>query len=910
MKCRWRLFILLALSLSSIKTFAHGEDDKARFVAADGKDEGRCDNRFRPCQTIAYALTKANKGDAIRVAEGSYDITTPAQLVDLTNDLNPVLGGYNRLDNYQIQKPYQHITTLVGVPAEYRKVLSDKGFHVVADIKSQSFNEDYQALKANIQNTQKSHTTTVCSNGEAAGYACNNIDLVAHMALSEFGLGEANDIWGHYDINTGIEYAILGLQRGLAVISLENPESPVLVGTISGQFTDWRDIKVLQYYDNDARRWMAYAYASAERVTEGLTILDLNNLPFDVSLANRAIIDLSAHNVYISNVDYSLGVSNTTAEPRLITLGQPSFGGAMRSYSLTAKTNPQMAYVPDTVDRDNYTHDASSLTIDDARATSDCVNAVDGICQVILDFNENEIRLWDHSAADSAVQLSAVTYATAGYVHSGWWSEDKNYIFVHDEFDERDFGLNSTVYVFDMRDLNNPVQAGQFTGPTAAIDHNGFVRGNRYYMSNYERGLTILDISNPESPEEVGFFDTYPASNSNQFNGAWGAYPYLPSGLVLVSDINSGLYILKDNTREQDIGFLPPAASTADEGDSLSVDIINRFTGATSIDYQIIYGSASATDVAVQDGTLTWEAGEEAEVQTITINTVADSVDEVSENFFIKLFNPTNGATLSDSSLLELSIKGNLSNSVVLLQNNLLNVKETDGSFEIPVARWEDDSEAVSVNYRLVAEDANNTGDFVVDSGTVTWEVGETGTKIVTIELVNDDLEEGTENFIFELTSNTPGLLASEEQSRLLLIVADDDTNEAPTVDAGVDIERNTGETVTLAATATDPEASEMTFSWIQVSGAEVTLSNNDLISTSFTAPSTATTLTFEFAATDDFGVTTTDQITVEIIETAPPATTPPVTNTGGGGGSLGISLFGALILLLNRRKLRLHQQH
>jgi hypothetical protein len=75
-----------------------------------------------------------------------------------------------------------------------------------------------------------------------------------------------------------------------------------------------------------------------------------------------------------------------------------------------------------------------------------------------------------------------------GFTHSGWWTEDGRYLFLHDELDERDLGLNTTVRVFDMSDLRAPALAGSWVGPTRAIDHNGYVRGNRYYFSNYSEG--------------------------------------------------------------------------------------------------------------------------------------------------------------------------------------------------------------------------------------------------------------------------------------------------------------------------------------------------------------------------------------------------------------------------------------
>src|SRR5690606_14706558 len=104
--------------------------------------------------------------------------------------------------------------------------------------------------------------------------------------------------------------------------------------------------------------------------------------------------------------------------------------------------------------------------------------------------------------------------------------EDGRYLLVHDELDESKRGINTTVRVYDMTDLENPEPAGSWIGPNRAIDHNGFVRGNRYYISNYAEGLTVLDISNPASPTRVAWFDTVPTSSDTDFVGAWGVYPF------------------------------------------------------------------------------------------------------------------------------------------------------------------------------------------------------------------------------------------------------------------------------------------------------------------------------------------------------------------------------------------------
>jgi hypothetical protein len=70
-----------------------------------------------------------------------------------------------------------------------------------------------------------------------------------------------------------------------------------------------------------------------------------------------------------------------------------------------------------------------------------------------------------------------------------------------------------------------------------------------FFQANYRAGLRILEIVDPSKAElvERAYFDVFPADNANQFNGAWSTYPYLPSGNILVSGIEQGLFVLRWN---------------------------------------------------------------------------------------------------------------------------------------------------------------------------------------------------------------------------------------------------------------------------------------------------------------------------------------------------------------------------
>ena len=140
-----------------------------------------------------------------------------------------------------------------------------------------------------------------------------------------------------------------------------------------------------------------------------------------------------------------------------------------------------------------------------------------------------------------------MTYSNLGYTHQGWFTEDQRFFLLGDELDEIDFGFNSRTLVFDMQDLDNPVLHTTYLGPTAAIDHNGYVLGNEFYLANYTAGMRVLDISDIENRNisEIGFFDTFPSNDTASFDGVWSVYPYFESGKILINDSNTGFYLVK-----------------------------------------------------------------------------------------------------------------------------------------------------------------------------------------------------------------------------------------------------------------------------------------------------------------------------------------------------------------------------
>ena len=656
MNFKSKLIVLFAIILSSSICLGHADHDKARFVSPDGYDIGKCDDPEKPCKTVSYAGLKSNKGDRILLAEGNYVVDEVDSLFYLLSDLVPVEGSYSKSSNFK-KSDKSHITRLIGVPLEFAEKLAAKGFTVVIDSKAIDINKTKEIRdKVGIyERLAVKKEAADCEFGLAGDHPCENMDLLAHVPLSAFSVNPsaANDIWGFYDLNDNREYAIIGLRNGVGVVEVTDPTNPRVVGSVASQSTAWRDLKVYQYFDHEDDRWKSYAYVTADSASVGTMVVDLRELPDSISAGITSSNDISAHNVYLSNVDYATGVALTGMTPYLHIAGSNQQGGSFNSYGLDNPQQPDPVYLNASSSRANYSHDVSSMIVTDERKDTQCVLS-QAFCEIFFDFNENDFQIWDKTNNVLPARLSTTSYQNVSYVHSGWYTEDKQVVLVHDELDESNYGLNTTVRLFELSDFRAPSLLSIWTGPTRAIDHNGFVRGNRYYMSNYTRGMTVLDISDPQNPREVGFFDTFPVSDNGSFNGAWGVYPYLPSGNILISDISSGLYIVRDNTKNPPQGnfSFDSLTHSVEEGSniSLSVNRENGSQGQVSVSWEVIMGALDSTDIAISEPVLTWEDGD-TNSKLIDLQIVEDSVIETNESFIVRLYDPKNGAALGQHNM-------------------------------------------------------------------------------------------------------------------------------------------------------------------------------------------------------------------------------------------------------------------
>jgi choice-of-anchor B domain-containing protein len=169
------------------------------------------------------------------------------------------------------------------------------------------------------------------------------------------------------------------------------------------------------------------------------------------------------------------------------------------------------------------------------------------------------LRILDVTDKSNISVLGQTSYPNASFTHQGRLSDDRSYVYLNDELDERDFGTATSTPVIDVRDLSDPKFVLAFSSGTPSTDHNLMVKGDFVYEANYRTGLRIFYVPSPNFAEEVGFFDTHPASDAVGFRGAWGVYPHLPSGTIIVSDTENGLFIFDPSEALSRARALPAA---------------------------------------------------------------------------------------------------------------------------------------------------------------------------------------------------------------------------------------------------------------------------------------------------------------------------------------------------------------
>ncbi len=313
---------------------------------------------------------------------------------------------------------------------------------------------------------------------------------------------------------SGREYAIVTLSNGEAVVEITNPQSPTILGRIPGVAAAAREVVTMGQY----------AYATADVSGYGMHIIDL-------SLVDLGIISLAA--TYRGNSFCRAHTLQANPASQSIFLNATNIG---RFVALDC-SNP-IAPV--------QTGTWTTFLVHDSQVVTFTSGPYAGREIAFLCCTSNDLYIVDVTNRSNMVTLGNSAYlAGSNYCHSGQLTADGRYFLINDEFDESNSLVPScATHIVDVTNLANPQARGYFANGGSYVDHNSHLVGDFLYLGAYEGGLRVYDVSNPLAIVELGFFDTYPAGNAYSFNGAWGAFAGLPSGNVIVSDRQNGLFIL------------------------------------------------------------------------------------------------------------------------------------------------------------------------------------------------------------------------------------------------------------------------------------------------------------------------------------------------------------------------------
>lgn len=386
-----------------------------------------------------------------------------------------------------------------------------------------------------------SFAQTPCENGQSAGYDCNQIDFLASISnaqLSGTTGVQGNDIWGWTDPSSGKEYVLMGQTNGVVFVDISNPLSPSIIGRLpseTGNPSSWRDIKV---YAN-------HAFIVADNNTgHGMQVFDLTRLRGG---SNNSIEMFSADAVYngVSSA-HNVVINEDTGFAYIVGARGAGNNCGQGGLHIVNIQNPKNPVYAGCFDSDGYTHDAQCVIYtgpdQEYQGMEICFNA-----------NENTITIANVDEKENTRLISKKGYSLSAYSHQGWLTEDQQYFISNDELDELNRGLNTRSLIWDVRNLDNPILLTEYFSERTAIDHNLYTVGSRIYQSNYTNGLIVLDGQRISKGDlrELAYFDTFSQGDNTSFSGSWSNFPYFESGVIAISDINNGLFLVRPSIEEK-----------------------------------------------------------------------------------------------------------------------------------------------------------------------------------------------------------------------------------------------------------------------------------------------------------------------------------------------------------------------
>ncbi|CAI6336922.1 unnamed protein product [Periconia digitata] len=393
-------------------------------------------------------------------------------------------------------------------------------------------------------------------------YKCKDIDMYDFKTHEELGSndGEGSGSWGW--THEGRDFIAIGQTDGAAFAEVTKTGELVYLGRLPAQADPviWREIKA----NGD------YLIVGSEGVGHGVQIFDMKKL-LDVDPSEPVVFDTSkdltalftdlpvgsSHNVVVNEEkNYAVAVG---AQPRT-----DKCASGLIFINMDDPANP---FSPGCAPQDGYVHDAQCIVY---RGPDEKYNGRD-IC---YGYNEDTLTIYDvtnKTGPQASTIISRTPYTGATYTHQGWVLDPnwQTHLLLDDELDEGEIDPNDTnpespaldgfpvTYIFDISNLEKPVNTGFYKSTTRSVDHNQFVHSGLAYQSNYQAGLRVLDVSTiTDDPtgkgvEEIAYFDVYPGDDNEEGGGValwdfgtWSHYTFA-SGWIVINTIDRGAFVVK-----------------------------------------------------------------------------------------------------------------------------------------------------------------------------------------------------------------------------------------------------------------------------------------------------------------------------------------------------------------------------
>lgn len=422
-----------------------------------------------------------------------------------------------------------------------------------------------------------------CAFVSAQTYPSLNMSLLSKMDPNGDNTGfdgrKYSGCWGWVQTSKNKEYALVGASSKTYFIDITNPILPVICDSVNNKHAGctWRELKTYQNY--------CYI-VSDDASPNTFQIIDMQYLPDSVHVVHDGTTYFErGHTVWVDgNKLYVGGVTNTTPT---------SYN--MQVYSLATPTAPVLLRtLSDDYPSINYVHDMF--------VRNDTVYASTGGQGLwVYKFN---------TATNTFTQLGSLTgYPESGYNHSSSLTSNGNTLVFCDEVPT---GL--CIKVADVSNLNNIVLSSTVE-PNSNVEyvaHNPYVIGNELaFVSCYQDGLIVYDITNPGAPFVTGYFDTHPQGGANagnnygtgSYRGNWGAYPFFPSKTVLACDMQNGIFLLKsdalgvkENSNVLNANIYPNPAKN-----SLNIIFTNKEAKKYSVEITNVLGQLVHSEMNLND---------------------------------------------------------------------------------------------------------------------------------------------------------------------------------------------------------------------------------------------------------------------------------------------------------------------